>query len=90
MQAVTNAAHRAIQFPGLFARSSAPIEPIQRNVQRSYANEVRDSILRQTRQMSGTQSHNRRVQFLSGVDVREISMEEWVKANETFKPVWLG
>jgi hypothetical protein len=93
MQAVaTVAAHRAIQFPGLFAHASdrPEIRPIQRNVQRTYANEVRDSILRQTRQMSGTQSHNRRVQFLSGVEVREISMEAWVQANETFQPVWRG
>ncbi|HEY8880540.1 MAG TPA: hypothetical protein VIN03_23420 [Roseateles sp.] len=94
MQAVaTVAAHRAIQFPGLFGGSSAaarPIQPIQRNVQRTYANELRDSIMRRTRQMSGTQSHNRRVQFLAGVEAREISMEEWVKASESFKPVWLG
>ena len=33
---------------------------------------------------------NRRIQFLAGVEVREIGMDEWVKANETFKPVWLG
>ena len=91
MQAVAPvAAHRAIQFPGLFARSAERIQPIQRNVQRSYANEMRDSILRQTRQMSGTQSHNRRVQFLSGVEVREISMEDWLKTNEAYKPVWIG
>ena len=91
MQAVaTVAAHRAIQFPGLFTGSTDKIQPIQRNVQRSYANEVRDSIMRRTRQMSGTQSHNRRVQFLAGVEVREISMEDWVKASEEFKPVWLG
>lgn len=90
MQAVTNAAHRAIQFPGLFACSVAPIEPIQRNVQRTYANEIRDRILRQTRQMSGTQSHNRRVKFLSGVEVREISMVDWEKAAAEFKPVWRG
>lgn len=93
MQTVaTVAAHRAIQFPGLLACSSdrPQIQPIQRNVQRTYANEVRDSIMRRTRQMSGTQSHNRRVQFLAGVEVREISMDEWVKAHETFKPVWLG
>lgn len=90
MQVATNAAHRAIQFPGLFARSTDKIQPIQRNVQRTYANEVRDSILRQTRQMSGTQSHNRRVQFLAGVEVREISMEDWIRATETLKPVWLG
>lgn len=90
MQVATNAAHRAIQFPGLFSRSWATMEPIQRNVQRSYANEVRDRILRCSRQMSGTQSHNRRVQFLSGVEVREISMDEWVKVNEASTPVWLG
>ena len=91
MQAVaTVAAHRAIQFPGLSTRSVDKIQPIQRNVQRTYANEVRDRILRCTRQMSGTQSHNRRVQFLSGVDAREISMEDWVKANEAYRPVWLG
>ncbi|KQV52863.1 hypothetical protein ASC95_08675 [Pelomonas sp. Root1217] len=91
MQAVaTVAAHRAIQFPGLFTCSADKIQPIQRNVQRSYANEVRDSIMRRTRQMSGTQSHNRRVQFLAGVEVREISMEDWVKANEEYKPVWFG
>lgn len=94
MQAVATAsAHRAIQFPGLFARSSStiqPIQPIQRNVQRTYANEIRDSILRRTRQMSGTQSHNRRVQFLSGVEVREISMDTWAEANESFRPVWFG
>ncbi|WP_457353246.1 hypothetical protein [Roseateles sp. P5_D6] len=86
----TVAAHRAIQFPGLSKRSADKIQPIQRNVQRSYANEVRDSIMRRTRQMSGTQSHNRRVQFLAGVDVREISMEDWVKANEAYRPVWFG
>ena len=90
MQVATNAAHRAIQFPGLFSRSTDKIQPIQRNVQRTYANEVRDSILRQTRQMSGAQSHNRRVKFLSGVEVREISMEEWAKVNAGFKPVWRG
>ena len=49
MQAVaTVAAHRAIQFPGLFTRSADKIQPIQRNVQRSYANEIRafcDSVL---------------------------------------------
>jgi len=91
MQAVAAVvAHRAIQFPGMFARTAAPIQPIQRNVQRTYENEVRDSIMRRTRQMSGTQSHNRRVQFLAGVEVREIAMDEWVKANEAFKPVWRG
>lgn len=93
MQAAASVvAHRAIQFPSLFARASdkAPIQPIQRNVQRTYANEVRDSIMRRTRQMSGTQSHNRRVQFLAGVEVREISMNDWIKANETFQPVWRG
>ena len=91
MQAVaTVATHRAIQFPGLFPRSAEKIQPIQRNVQRTYANEIRDSIMRRTRQMSGTQSHNRRVQFLAGVEMREISMEDWVKANEAFKPVWFG
>ena len=89
MQATaTVAAHRAIQFPGLFTRPADKIQPILRNVQRSYANEVRDSIMRRTRQMSGTQSHNRRVQFLAGVDVREISMDDWIKANEEYKPVW--
>jgi len=89
MQAIaTVAAHRAIQFPGLFARSADKIQPIQRNVQRTYANEVRDSILRCTRQMSGAQSHNRRVRFLSGVEVQEISMDAWAKANEAFQPVW--
>ncbi|KQV53292.1 hypothetical protein ASC95_11110 [Pelomonas sp. Root1217] len=86
----TVAAHRANQFPGLFSRSSEAIQPIQRNVQRTYANEVRDSIMRRTRQMSGTQSHNRRVQFLAGVEVREISMADWAKANAEFKPVWIG
>jgi hypothetical protein len=93
MQAVaTVAAHRAIQFPGLYARTSdrPQIQPIQRNVQRTYANEIRDSILRRTRQMSGTQSHNRRVQFLAGVEVREISMDTWLEANQRFQPVWRG
>jgi hypothetical protein len=92
MQAITASAHRAIQFPGLFALSSATpkIKPIQRNVQPTYANQVRDSILRCTRQMSGAQSHNRRVKFLSGVEVKEISMDAWVKATESFQPVWLG
>ena len=91
MQATaTAAAHRAIQFAGLSARSATPIQPIQRNVQRTYANEVRDSILRCTRQMSGAQSHQRRVRFLSGVETREISMEAWVKANEAYTPVWFG
>ncbi|KQV52825.1 hypothetical protein ASC95_08450 [Pelomonas sp. Root1217] len=86
----TVAAHRAIQFPGLFTRSVDKIQPIQRNVQRTYANEVRDSILRCTRQMAGAHSHNRRVKFLSGVEVREISMADWVKANEEYQPVWFG
>ncbi|WP_457393721.1 hypothetical protein [Roseateles sp. P5_E1] len=86
----TVAAHRAIQFPGLFTRAVEKIQPIQRNVERTYANEVRDSIMRCTRQMTGAQSHNRRVKFLSGVEVREISMAEWVKANEAYQPVWLG
>lgn len=91
MQAIaTVAAHRAIQFPGIFANPTTKIQPIQRNVQRSYANEVRDSIMRRTRQMSGTQSHNRRVQFLSGVEVRDIGMDEWAQANASFKPVWRG
>lgn len=91
MQAVaTVAVQRAVQFPGLFTLSPSPIQPIQRNVQRTYANEMRDRIMRCTRQMSGTQSHNRRVNFLAGVDVREISMDDWVKANETFRPVWRG
>lgn len=91
MQAVaTVAAHRAIQFPGLFTRSVEKIQPIQRNVQRTDANAMRDSIMRCTRQMSGTQSHNRRVKFLSGVDVREISMDAWVEANEAYQPVWFG
>jgi len=86
----TIAAHRPIQFPGLFAHASAPILPIQRNVQRSYANEMRDRIMRCTRQMSGPQTQSLRNKFLAGVEVREISMEDWVKANETFNPVWLG
>ncbi|MBL8277556.1 MAG: hypothetical protein JNL93_12715 [Pelomonas sp.] len=91
MQAVaTVAAHRAIQFPGLFARSAEKLQPIQRNVQPTYANQVRDSILRCSRQMSGAQSHQQRVRFLSGVDVSEISMDDWAAANETFRPVWLG
>lgn len=91
MQAVaTFAAHRAIQFPGLFARSAEKLQPIQRNVQPTYANQVRDSILRCSRQMSGAQSHQQRVRFLSGVDVSEISMDDWAAANETFRPVWLG
>ncbi|KQW51214.1 MULTISPECIES: hypothetical protein [unclassified Roseateles] len=91
MQAVvTTAAHRAIQFPSLFTHSLEKLQPIQRNVQRTDANAVRDSILRCTRQMSGTQSHNRRVKFLSGVEVREISMDAWIQANEAFQPVWFG
>jgi hypothetical protein len=91
MQAVvTNAHHRAVQFPGLFERPVSKIQPIQRNVKPTYENQIRDSILRCTRQMSGTQSHNRRVKFLSGVETREISMDDWVKANEAFHPVWLG
>lgn len=91
MQALaTVAVHRTIEVPGLFARTAAKLQPIQRNVERSYANEVRDSILRRTRQMSGTQSHNRRVQFLSGVEVREIAMEEWLQVSENFRPVWRG
>lgn len=91
MQAIpTAAAHRAIQFPGLFRSAEGKIQPIQRNVQATYANQVRDSILRCTRQMSGMQSHARRVRFLSGVEVREISMADWDKANEEYQPVWLG
>lgn len=85
MQATaTLAAHRAIWG------SAGKIQPIPRNVQRTYANEVRDSILRCTRQMSGAQSHQRRVRFLSGVEVREISMDDWAKANEAYRPVWFG
>jgi hypothetical protein len=87
---VTVATHRAIQFTGLFARSSAAIEPIQRNVPRTYANEMRDRILRCTRQMSGPQTQSLRNKFLSGVEVCEISMEDWLKAYEAFEPVWLG
>lgn len=91
MQAATTiAAHRAIQFPGLFARASDKIQPIQRNVQPTYANQVRDSILRCSRQMSGAQSHQQRVRFLSGVDVSEISMDDWAAANDAFRPVWFG
>lgn len=91
MQAVaTVAAHRAIQFPGLFARSAEKLQPIQRNVQPTYANQVRDSILRCSRQMSGAQSHQQRVRFLSGVDVSEVSMDDWAAANEAFRPVWWG
>lgn len=33
---------------------------------------------------------NRRVQFLAGVEVGEISMEDGRTVNETFKPVWSG
>ena len=91
MQAIaTITAHRAIQLPGIMVRPSDKLLQIQRNVQRTYANEVRDSILRCTRQMSGTQSHNRRVNFLSGLDVCEITMDAWVKANEAYQPVWFG
>ena len=86
----TVAAHRTIQFPGLFGRQAEKLQPIQRNVQPTYANQVRDSILRCSRQMSGAQSHQQRVRFLSGVDVSEISMDDWVRANEGFRPVWLG
>ncbi|HEY8878654.1 MAG TPA: hypothetical protein VIN03_13890 [Roseateles sp.] len=46
--------------------------------------------MRRARQMSGTQSHDRRVQFLAGVEVREVRMDDWVKANEAFRPVWRG
>lgn len=88
--AATVAAHRAIQFPGLFARSADKLQPIQRNVQPTYANQVRDSILRCSRQMSGAQSHQQRVRFLSGVDVSEVSMDDWAAVNEAFRPVWLG
>ena len=94
MQATTTvAAHRAIQFPGLFGRTARPadkLQPIQRNVAPTYANQVRDSILRCSRQMSGAQSHQQRVRFLSGVEVSEISMDDWARVNETFRPVWLG
>lgn len=91
MQAVAAvAAYRAIQFPGHITRSSTPIQPIQHYVQRTYANKVRDSILRRTRQMSGIQSPNRRVQFLCGVEVRESGMAEWIETDDSFKPVWLG
>ena len=86
----TVAAHRAIQFPGLYARQADKLQPIKRNVQPTYANQVRDSILRCSRQMSGAQSHQQRVRFLSGVEVNEISMDDWVRANECFRPVWLG
>ena len=84
------AAHRALQFPGLFRRDDAKLQPIQRNVQPTYANQVRDSILRCSRQMSGAQSHQQRVRFLSGVDVSEISMEDWAAAHDAFRPVWWG
>lgn len=91
MQAAhTVAAHRAIQFPGLIGHPADKLQPIKRNVQPTYANQVRDSILRCSRQMSGAQSHQQRVRFLSGVDVQEISMDDWVRANECFRPVWLG
>ncbi|MCF8205552.1 MAG: hypothetical protein K9J82_10765 [Methylotenera sp.] len=94
MQATTTvAAHRALQFPGLFGRTARPadkLQPIQRNVAPTYANQVRDSILRCSRQMSGAQSHQQRVRFLSGVEVSEISMDDWARVNETFRPVWLG
>jgi hypothetical protein len=36
--------------------------------------------------MSWAQSHNRRVQLLAGVEVREISMDDWLKANKTSRP----
>lgn len=89
MQAiVTTAKHRAIQFPGLFTLRTDKIQPIQRNVQRTDANAIRDSILRCTRQINGAHAHNRRVRFLSGVEVREVSMDDWNKANEAFQPVW--
>lgn len=87
------AAHRALQFPGLFGRSAGPadkLQPIPRNVAPTYANQVRDSILRCSRQMSGAQSHQQRVRFLSGVEVSEISMSDWAQVNETFRPVWFG
>ncbi len=91
MQAVAAAAaHRAIQFPGLFARTADRIEPIKRNVQPTYANQLRDSILRCTRQMSGAQSHLQRVRFLSGVEVSEVSMDDWARVNSAFRPVWWG
>ena len=91
MQAVTPvAAPRALQFPGLFRRSAGKLQPIQRNVQPTYANQVRDSILRCSRQMSGAQSHQQRVRFLSGVEVSEISMDDWAAANDSFRPVWWG
>jgi len=86
----TVAAHRAIQFPGLFRRSAEKLQPIHRNVQPTYANQVRDSILRCSRQMSGAQSHQQRVRFLSGVEVSEISMDDWAEANDAFRPVWFG
>ena len=91
--ASTVAAHRAPQFPGLFGRNTRPadkLQPIQRNVAPTYANQVRDSILRCSRQMSGAQSHQQRVRFLSGVEVSEISMADWDQVNETFRPVWFG
>lgn len=94
MQATTTvAAHRAIQFPGLFGRTARPadkLQPIQRNVTPTYANQVRDSILRCSRQMSGAQSHQQRVRFLSGVEVSEVSMDDWAQVNASFRPVWFG
>lgn len=86
----TVAAHRAILCPGALARAGGKLQPIQRNVQPTYANQVRDSILRCSRQMSGAQSHQQRVRFLSGVDVSELSMEDWAAANEAYRPVWWG
>jgi hypothetical protein len=38
--------------------------------------------------MNGAHAHSRRVRFLSGVEVREISMAAWNKANEAFQAVW--
>ncbi|MGM9485634.1 hypothetical protein ACS5PN_30885 [Roseateles sp. NT4] len=87
MQIATAAARNTFQLPGLFASSAEVIRPTQCNFQRPYGNEVRDSFIRRTSQMSDNQSHNRRVQFLAGVDVREISMDKWTKANAAFKPV---
>lgn len=89
MQAIaTAAAHRAIQFPGLFARSSNHIQPIKRHVPATYANQVRDTILRCTRQMSGIQSQQIKAKFLQGVEVQEIELEQWMEADEGFQPVW--
>ena len=44
----------------------------------------------ETKQRESQLMKEQRVRFLSGVDVSEISMDDWAAANDAFRPVWFG